>query len=187
MNSMNTVLNLFILLLARFPIWVLLIALFTTNRLSWSAFAVFLCAIVLARGCLYAYENNKGPVFSTAYSFWHNLIRPVFTIVLTEIVCFGLLYALFAGEFADMIIIFTAFALFIAGYALGIFVKRPLPPARDTLLKRGFALRAVVALMWLYFIFQPDGLIAAASALFIIYALEYFSTYEIVYEEKWGL
>ncbi len=187
MDSIKTVFNVFTLLLARFPVWVLLIALFTKERISPGSFAVLFFAIVLARGCLYARENNKGPVFSTFYSLWRNFIRPVLIIIPAEITCFGILYALFAGGLADMVIILTAFALFIVSYALGVFIKKPATARRNTLLKRSFALRALLALLWLYFIFQPDGQLAAACALFAIYFLEYFSTYEIIFEEKWGL
>jgi len=174
---MKIAFNIFTLLLGRFPFWVLIAVFFTNKNFNFGALLVFFFAAALAKGFLYAHKYNKGQGFYSLYLLY-GIFRPLLLIILAGIVYFGILYALFAGSFVDTVILLTAFAFFIANYALGMFIKRS-DLQTNTLLNRGSLFRIVIALLWLYFILQPDGQTAAISVLFLIYVLEYVSTFEI--------
>ncbi|MDR0454591.1 MAG: hypothetical protein LBH05_07260 [Deferribacteraceae bacterium] len=184
MNSIKTVFNVFTLLMGRIPVWALFTAFFTKKGFTFGAFAAFLFAAAIAKGFLYAYEYNKGQIFSVIYSLWRIIARPALMVVLAAITFFGLQYAIFAGTQTDFIIILSAFACFIISYALGIFIKKPVPQTRNVLLKRQFPFNLVITLLWIYAIFQPDGETAALCALLLICVFEYTSVYEIFPEEQ---
>ena len=188
MNSMmKTVFDTFVLLVGRFPFWVLAAACFTQERVTLGAFIAFLFAAALARGFLYAHEHDKGCLFSTVYSLWRNIAFPLLLTIFAGTVYFSLLYMLLAGTRTDAIIILMASAFFIISYVLGLFIKKPPRPAKNTILKRGVFLRAAITVLWLYFVLRPDGAALAACAFVFIYALEYLSTYETLNIRKHAL
>ena len=174
---MKKALNILMLLVGRIPLWALLMALITREGFTFAAFIPLFLAAALAKGYLYAYEYDKGQITSMFRSLWRYILRPLLFVIFGEIAFFGLLYALLAGNTTDFVILFTVFALFILSYALGIFIKKPVRSNKNSLLKRGFLLRATIVLLWLYFVLQPDGWVAAGCSLFIIYTLEYASVF----------
>lgn len=168
------------LLLGRFPVWVLLIMVLAgKGYITWQALLCLIPAMLIAKGYLFAYSHDISFARGAFRSIYIYLLRPVFTLIAIEMLYFGITYLVLAGNKTDWGIFFAMFACFILSYAAGILAKPKKLYTTETLVPRTLLLRAVVVLLWLYFLMISDSDTSAALAVSMIYSLEFLSTYSI--------